>query len=653
MAKATLPSGAEFADLQGYDPEALAQMLDPSSDAFKQFAQRFQDPQQGHGHGHSHGGVPCDGDHGHDAHGHGHGGHGHSHGGVPCDGHHGGGEDPSHGHGHGHSHADGSWCNGDHGGGGPRFKSHKRYVAELKKERERLEKDQEAMMLARKVPDTMTGIPNLGNTCFMNSVMQCIVETPGVAEPLYDMGSDPHASPGKLNLALSLFVRRMRQSRGTVLSNKGVEPLFTHFCHLRPEFASHQQQDAQEYLRCLVDGADEEAAKAKEVTGPADGAAPAKGKKKDQKKSLWRKCYGGVFSRQVVCACGNQGHNHEQFLDLSCQLKSALQPDPDAVKARLDALRRASEAESDVQRKRQEKAEAEEKERKEAELLRMIEEEEEAGKSGGKGKKGKKKKGGGDQQQQQQQQKQTAAKGAAKAAAAKEAAAPPAPFSVEPERLPPAEFAAGFTQTSILQYVNAFFADESVDGYRCSSCTEKAKQGDEAPTGGKHSLSLSSSPQVLTLHLKRFSHDATGSRKIDSYVSFPLELALDSFTLPDAPALAKGLKKPQLPLADYAWLNELEDPQQAAELRRILNDVHPSAKRDNTEASLIRYSLFGVVHHIGSLHRGHYVAQIRPYDKKSRKRSSTWYQISDEHVTETTVGDVLMAPAYLLFYERM
>ena len=86
------------------------------------------------------------------------------------------------------------------------------------------------------------------------------------------------------------------------------------------------------------------------------------------------------------------------------------------------------------------------------------------------------------------------------------------------------------------------------------------------------------------------------------------------------------------------------------------------------------YSLYGVVEHSGTLHSGHYMANVRRLvqdggSKSDDNRSITsshsevqesssadehghWCHASDSHTREATEDEVHSSQAYLLFYER-
>lgn len=76
-------------------------------------------------------------------------------------------------------------------------------------------------------------------------------------------------------------------------------------------------------------------------------------------------------------------------------------------------------------------------------------------------------------------------------------------------------------------------------------------------------------------------------------------------------------------------------------------DVTPYALvKGFPEIIQLRYRLYAVVHHSGSLQGGHYTCYVRHL-------SEQWYNISDTCVKTCTVDEALSADAYLLFYKKI
>lgn len=132
--------------------------------------------------------------------------------------------------------------------------------------------------------------------------------------------------------------------------------------------------------------------------------------------------------------------------------------------------------------------------------------------------------------------------------------------------------------------LQAFCATEALTGsnqYDCDRC--KGRHDAEK------SLSLSQPPDVLCVHLKRFSYHNVWGSKVSTYVEFPME-GLD---------MSRWLE----PAATAA-------PQPAV------------------------YDLASVVVHMGGMSGGHYVCYAK------NRLNGKWYEFDDTRVTAVSVDDV-------------
>ncbi|ERL85752.1 hypothetical protein D910_03167 [Dendroctonus ponderosae] len=142
--------------------------------------------------------------------------------------------------------------------------------------------------------------------------------------------------------------------------------------------------------------------------------------------------------------------------------------------------------------------------------------------------------------------------------------------------------------------LEAFTKEETLDGDekpKCAKCKERRRC--------TKSFSIQRFPQVLVIHLKRFSPLERFRGKLNTLVEFPLE----------------GL------------------------------DLTPYASEAQSGPSP-RYNLYAVSEHSGTPYSGHYTAHCKnPIDGR-------WHEYNDSRVSAASGRSAVSAEAYVLFYER-
>ncbi|KAK9951288.1 hypothetical protein M0R45_006743 [Rubus argutus] len=148
---------------------------------------------------------------------------------------------------------------------------------------------------------------------------------------------------------------------------------------------------------------------------------------------------------------------------------------------------------------------------------------------------------------------------------------------------------------SLYTCLEAFLREEPLvpeDMWYCPQCKERRQASKK--------LDLWRLPEVLVIHLKRFSYSRSMKHKLETFVNFPIH--------------------------DFDLTNYI-------------------AHKSNSRHQL--YELYALTNHYGGMGSGHYTAHIKLLDE------NRWYSFDDSHISPINEEDVKSAAAYVLFYRRV
>ncbi|KAK0044152.1 ubiquitin carboxyl-terminal hydrolase 3 [Biomphalaria pfeifferi] len=175
-----------------------------------------------------------------------------------------------------------------------------------------------------------SGLRNLGNTCFMNAVLQSlsnIQEFCGYIKQLPSL-EDKILKAKKIQISKKtrdsgedvLLVEELRKTLVALWQGtKGAispESLFSVIWKVVPRFRGYQQQDAHEFMRYLLDRLHIELL---ELLPYPNNNSPYIGPK--GKSTIVTAIFGGLLQSEVNCLiCGMESKKHDPFLDLSLDI---------------------------------------------------------------------------------------------------------------------------------------------------------------------------------------------------------------------------------------------------------------------------------------------------------------------------------------------
>ncbi|XP_020248080.1 ubiquitin carboxyl-terminal hydrolase 21-like isoform X2 [Asparagus officinalis] len=161
-----------------------------------------------------------------------------------------------------------------------------------------------------------SGLRNIGNTCYLNSVLQCVIHTVPLVEKLRSFDHDHPYSSGYSKYFCSLCA--LRNLVASCMANPGwsIAPYdFTdNLRKISFDFELGLQQDAHEFYHGLLDNLHNS------CLDPSSKDHPLS----MEKNSLIKDIYGGISISQLKCTeCGHCSNTPEPLLDLSLEIADA------------------------------------------------------------------------------------------------------------------------------------------------------------------------------------------------------------------------------------------------------------------------------------------------------------------------------------------
>ncbi|KZV47057.1 ubiquitin carboxyl-terminal hydrolase 20-like [Dorcoceras hygrometricum] len=156
------------------------------------------------------------------------------------------------------------------------------------------------------------GLANLGNTCFLNSVLQCFIHTVPL---LHGILSDNHAAACQCIDEVFCVICSLRElvelsfTAGRVIEPSRIVNNLSYFC---ASFQRFQQEDAHEFLQCFLERLEScHDLKLKDCKNP-------------KSVNFVRQVFGGsLVSKLKCCKCSHRSDTYEPLVNLSLEIEEA------------------------------------------------------------------------------------------------------------------------------------------------------------------------------------------------------------------------------------------------------------------------------------------------------------------------------------------
>ncbi|EQC32072.1 hypothetical protein SDRG_10269 [Saprolegnia diclina VS20] len=162
------------------------------------------------------------------------------------------------------------------------------------------------------------GLSNLGNTCYLNSVLQCLLYSPALVQYLLPRATAKATPQLKSGFAAEKVMARLIAQMHASNAPRVVQPreLVVNLKQIAKFFRIGRQEDSHEFFRHLLDAMHKQALKA---AGLKDDNSPL------SLSTLVHSVFGGSLRSYVQCAkCKYVSERLEPFLDLSLEISSGI-----------------------------------------------------------------------------------------------------------------------------------------------------------------------------------------------------------------------------------------------------------------------------------------------------------------------------------------
>jgi len=183
----------------------------------------------------------------------------------------------------------------------------------------------------------INGLRNIGNTCFMNSVIQCLSNTKPLMNYLAqddysrEINTSSSSMKGSLVKAFATVIKGLWKVNGRVVDPSSLKGAIQRFA---PRFSGYNQEDSQEFLRYLLEGLHEDVNRVTTRPAPINTEIDTSLSVSEQAMEAWKRyirrddshlvdLFVGQLKSTLQCThCNHESVTFEPFWDLSLGIPS-------------------------------------------------------------------------------------------------------------------------------------------------------------------------------------------------------------------------------------------------------------------------------------------------------------------------------------------
>ena len=186
-------------------------------------------------------------------------------------------------------------------------------------------------------PPPPRGMVNLGNTCFLNATLQCLLYMPSFCHSITSLpascyesnGGGKHARGQKITMILRHLSRmahgiaameKNEPPRTKAIAPKSIVNAITSFKTGGHRFRPGRQEDAHELLVHLLDAMHEGELFAAGINPHSSGWRDRLPIPRLDETTFVHRIFGGYFRSQLRCKCGYKSNTYDPFLDLALEV---------------------------------------------------------------------------------------------------------------------------------------------------------------------------------------------------------------------------------------------------------------------------------------------------------------------------------------------